>query len=87
MLGFDIFAVGAVISFIFFGVEAVRTIRANKKAKDPREKGRRNMERMETDTAMRCSLCSKSVNPNVDLFTNGTWWHLGCYQNAINQEL
>ncbi len=85
-------AVGiAILGLLTLGAGYLTALRRKQKAKDPqaqgeaaREKGALNAQRMEVKDAMRCTMCGRDTNPDVDLYTNKVWWHRACYRNVIN---
>jgi hypothetical protein len=84
-------AVGiAILGLLTLGAGYLAALRKKQKAKDPhaqgavaREKGALNVQRMEVADAMRCTMCGKATNPEVDLYTNKVWWHRACYRSVI----
>jgi hypothetical protein len=85
-------AVGiAILGLLTLGAGYLASLRKKQKDKDPqthgevaREKGELNVQRMEVKDAMRCTMCGRDTNPEVDLYTNNVWWHRGCYRSVIN---
>ena len=91
MLVVDV-AVGiAILGLLTLGAGYLVALRKKQKAKDPqaqgeaaRVKGELNVKRLEVADAMRCTMCGKDTNPDVDLYTNKVWWHRACYRSVIN---
>ena len=91
MLVVDV-AVGiAILGLLTLGAGYLSALRKKQKAKDPhaqgevaRAKGEMNVQRMEVNDALRCTMCGKDTNPDVDLYTNKVWWHRSCYRSVIN---
>ena len=90
MLVVDV-AVGiAILGLLTLGAGYLVSLRKQQKAKDPhaqgeaaREKGTLNVQHMEVKDAMRCTMCGKDTDPDVDLYTNKAWWHRACYRSVI----
>lgn len=91
MLVVDV-AVGiAILGLLTLGAGFLAALRKKQKDKDPRTqgeaaraKGELNAQRMEVNDAMRCTMCGKDTNPDVDLYTNNVWWHRACYRSVIS---
>ena len=56
----------------------------NAQVEDAREKGACNVQRMEAKDSMRCTMCNRDTNPDVDLYINNVWWHRACYRSVLS---
>ena len=90
MLVVDVAVGVAILGLLTLGAGYLASLRKKQKAKDPktqgevaREKGELNVQRMEVQDALRCTMCGKDTDPEVDLYTNKVWWHRACYRSVI----
>ncbi len=44
--------------------------------------GRRNAELERARLDEKCASCGEGIDPAVDLFENGEWWHRRCWRDA-----
>jgi hypothetical protein len=82
LLALDLAVITVVVGLLGLGAGYVLDKRKKRKERDPREKGKRNAARMDAED-LRCSICLKTINPDVDIYTQGSWWHKDCYRDVI----
>ena len=82
MLALDLAAMAVVVGLLSLGASFVLAQRKKRKETDPREKGKRNAQQMARDD-LRCAICMKTINPDVDIYTQDSWWHKGCYRDLV----
>jgi hypothetical protein len=48
--------------------------------------GRRNAEKEELVLAHACMSCGRQVDPEIDIWSHGSWWHKKCWERVLGDE-
>lgn len=52
-------------------------------ARRRRRLGERNLDEERRRLAERCVICDEPIDPAVDLWDQGQWWHRACWRRSI----
>lgn len=90
MLAIDLIVAAAVLGLVMSGAGFIRSLRKKQLSKDLKhqqeldhKKGAQNLTRLQVKESMRCVICDKETNADIDVFADGRWWHRDCYRQDI----
>lgn len=77
-----LFFVGAFVALFSFGkmIKALLPKSERDRGKLLREKGERNMKRLQEAETFRCGSCNERVDPERDIYLKKYWFHAHCYE-------
>lgn len=68
---------------VLLGVLAIRAIR---RRGQPEIGGSENAAEALAQSRRRCRFCRKPTDVHVDVFMEGSWYHLSCFTNQVDEE-
>lgn len=84
MLGIDIALLvgGAILMVIAAGTIGGR-LGSRLEARRRRLQGQRNAEQEQRRLEERCTVCTAAIDPALDVWDAGRWWHRACYRESL----